>query len=583
MLYNSLVNVYEQLAATSKRLEKTSILSEFLAGIPDVDIDSVVLLLQGLVFPVWDERRLGLADKLVVRAINIATGKSAGFIEQLWKELGDLGDVAAACIERKSQATLFAQDLLLAKVFANMQQVASFTGDGTVDRKLALLAELLTSATGVQAKYIVRTALGDLRIGLGDGTFRDAIVWACFSQQAGISYNSAENDLQIDDAQRKNYNRYLELVQSAYDKTTDFSLVLSAARKGEDALRKMNITPGKPLKVMLYQKAGTVAEAFDVVGRPASVEYKYDGFRLQIHKTNNSILLFTRRLENVTVQFPDVVAAVKEGVTASAAIIEAEVVGYDLATGKYLPFQNISMRIQRKHDIQDTASKYPVHVILFDLIAVDGRDCTLLPYNDRIELLGQVCKQGKTFYLAKRVITSDEKEAVDFYQQSLLNGNEGVMMKNLSSPYQPGSRVGFGVKVKSVMDAVDVVIVEAEWGEGKRSSWLSSFVIACKNGDSYCSLGRVGTGFKEKAEEGTTFAEMTSLLMPHILSKNGREVVCKPGVVIEVSYEEIQQSPSYSSGYALRFPRFVRLRPDKQDITTLEEIRKLYAGQRGRK
>ncbi|MBI4016596.1 MAG: ATP-dependent DNA ligase [Candidatus Aenigmarchaeota archaeon] len=584
MLYQTLVDIYEKLNATSKRLEKTSILSAFLKNLQDNDVEQVILLLQGIVFPIWDERRLGIADKLVIHAINIATGKSPEFIEQKWKELGDIGDVSANCVQKKTQATLFSNELTLSKVFTNMQQLVSFTGEGTVDKKTALVAELLTNATSSQAKYIARTALGDLRIGLGDGTLRDSIVWACFSQQIGLVYNQAENDVKLDEEQRKKYNEYTNLVQSAYDKTTDFSLVLEKARKGEEALKKITITPGLPLNVMLYQKAQNIADAFATVGQPASIEYKYDGFRLQIHKIKEKILLFTRRLENVTSQFPDISKEAKLAINATNAILEAEIVGYDISSGKYLPFQNISMRIQRKHDIESTAAKYPVHIILFDLLYLDGRDCTVLHYHDRTELLAGICAQSKTFYLAQKIITSDEKEAAEFYNKSLLNGNEGVMMKNLSSPYQPGSRVGYGVKVKSVMDALDVVIVGAEWGEGKRSKWLSSFVIACKNKDEYPAIGRVGTGFKEKAEEGTAFAEMTELLKPHIKPQEGREVQIKPAIVIEVHYEEIQQSPSTAAGYALRFPRFVRLRPDRrpEDASTLAEIQKLFTQQRGR-
>ena len=581
MRYQELVDVYEKLSMTTKRLAKTSILAEFLKRLQDNEIEQVILLLQGLVFPIWDERRLGVADKLVLRAINLATGKTPEFVEAKWKELGDLGDAAAECIKKKTQSTLFSQELMSAKVFDNLQQTAEFTGDGTVDKKISLISELLTNATAQQAKYIIRTALGDLRIGLGDGTMRDAILWACFSEKIGISYTADENELKLDEAQREQYNSYTALLQSAYDKTTDFAAVLQAAGKGEGTLKKIAIKAGQPLNVMLYQKAKDIKEAFETVGKPASVEYKYDGFRLQIHKTKDKILLFTRRLENVTSQFPDIIPLVKDFLSAEL-IVEAEVVGYDFATGKYLPFQNISMRIQRKHDIADTAVKYPVHVILFDLLYVDGRDCTVLPYKDRIEILNNACKQSKTFYMAKKITTSDEKEATEFYKQSLLQGNEGIMLKNLSSPYKPGSRVGNGVKVKSVMDALDVMIVGAEWGEGKRSSWLSSFVIAVKNNDEFVTIGRVGTGFKEKAEEGTTFEEMTQMLMPHIISQEGKEAIIKPTVVIEVKYEEIQQSSSYSSGYALRFPRFVRLRPDRKDASSIEEVKKLFAGQRGR-
>lgn len=584
MLYSDLVNIYHQLEKTPKRLEKTKILSDFLITLPEQDIQSVVLLLQGFAFPIWDDRKLGLADKLTLKAITKATGKTTEHATNLWKELGDLGATAEQCTTTKSQATLFSQPLTITKVHTNLQKIAALTGDGATDQKTAHLAELLTSATPQEAKYITRTALGDLRIGLGEGTLRDAITWSCFGAAIGIRYNPEDNDLQLDDEQRITYQTYTCLIQSAYDKTTDFATVLATARNGEDALKELKIKPGQPLNVMLYQKAESIPDAFERVGKPASIEYKYDGFHILIHKKQNSITLFTRRLENVTVQFPDVVKQAQQAITANTAILEAEIVGYDPSKGIYLPFQLISARIQRKYDIENTAIKYPVHTVLFDLIYLEDKDCTPLPYKDRQQLLTNSFTTNKSFYKAKSIVTCDEEQAGIFYKEALTNGVEGIMAKNLDSKYMPGSRVGFGVKIKTVMEPVDAVVVGAEWGEGKRNNWLSSFTIACKHHDEYLTIGNVGTGLKEKKEEGTTFADMTELLQPHITATKGKEVIIKPNMIIEVHYEEIQQSPSTTSGYALRFPRFIRLRPDKrkEDITTLDEIKQRYQKQRGR-
>ncbi len=580
MLYQELVQVYAALAATTKRLEKTHLLATFLKNLKNQDENPVLLLLQGIVFPLWDERKLGIADKLVLRAVHLATGKPTEHIEQLWKQYGDLGDTAATCIASKTQVTLFSLPLTIEKVFTNLQQIATFIGEGTVDKKIALVSELLANATPEQSKYLIRTTLGDLRIGLGEGTLRDAIIWACFHTTIGITYDASQNDLVLTPEQRKTYNTFVDLVQGAYDRTTDLTLVFQTARTGEEALKKITIKPGNPLNVMLYQKAKNISEAFTIVGTPASIEYKYDGFRIQIHKTNNTLKLFTRRLEDVTRQFPDIIKSLQTTPPVDF-IIEAEVVGYDTTQQKYLPFQNISIRIQRKHNIEETAQQYPVHTILFDILYLDGRDCTSLPYKDRIDLLTTFLKPTPTLYLATRLISSQEQEVFTFYQQSLAQGNEGVMMKNLSSPYQPGSRVGFGVKVKAVMDAFDAVIIGAEWGEGKRSAWLASFVIACIHNNEFLTIGRVGTGLKEKAEEGTTFAQLTELLKPHIQEQKGKDVSIRPAIVIEVNYEEIQQSPSYTSRYALRFPRFIRLRLDKKptDANTLTDLQRLYSQQ----
>jgi DNA ligase-1 len=585
MKYSVLVGVYERLEATSKRLEKTFILSEFLKSADD--LDKVVLLVQGRVFPNWDTRELGMASQLLLKSLALASGSPANKIESLWKSSGDLGTVASELTKKKSQSTLFSQSLSVQKVFDNLRKLAELEGAGTVDRKVQLVAELLTSASPAEAKYIIRTILGELRVGLGDGTIRDAIVWAFFGSKAKVNYNQSSKEFVISDEDRITYDKYTGIVQEAFDVANDFAEVVRIAKeKGELGLQNMSLLPGKPAKVMLYQKAKDIADAFSVVGRPAALEQKYDGFRLQIHRSKDKIKLFTRRLEDVTPQFPDVMKRISQHVKSSDFIIDAEVVGIDLKTKKYLPFQNISQRIKRKYDIEEIAQKFPVQVNVFDVLYCDGESFLKVPFIERRNKLKQIVSESSDLRLAEQLVTDDDRVAEKFYRASLDAGNEGVMMKNLQGIYKPGSRVGYGVKVKPTMDTLEVVIVGAEWGEGKRGKWLSSFVIAVRDPETntFVEIGKVGTGIKEKVEEGVSFEQLTQMLLPLIVEEKGREVVVRPEIVIEVDYEEIQVSPTYSSGFALRFPRLVKLRDDRsaQDINTVDDVKALAGSQRGR-
>ena len=587
MDYSDLVDVYEKLEKTTKRLEKTHILAEFLKTVRTDSLPYVVLLLQGNVYPAVEEKKIGVAAKLVLKAIASASGIPHDKVEHHWAKSGDLGETAAELMGKKKQSTLFKTDITVKKVMENLRKLATLEGEGTVSRKVDLISELLTSATSKEAKFIVRTMLEELRVGVADGTLRDAIVWAYFGKEIGFTYNQKENDFDVKD--RIKYNEYSDAVQRAYDMVSDFSEVIVAAKeKGLLGLAKSSLKVGAPIKVMLYTKAEDFKEAFEALGKPAQCEFKFDGFRIQAHKKDGKITLFTRRLENVTKQFPDVVKFVEEFVKAKEFIIDSEAVGYDSKTKKYVAFQIISQRIKRKYDIEEIAKKFPVELDVFDVVEYEGENCMNKPFRERRKILEKMVPKEVPFKLklAEAIVTSSEKEAEEFYQRSLQAGNEGVMVKSLDAPYQPGRRVGGGVKIKPVMETLDVVIVGAEKGEGKRAGWLSSFIIACRDEDSdeLVEIGRVSTGFKEKSEEGTSFDDMTKLLESLIVDKKGKIVKVRPKIIIEVAYEEIQKSPEYSSGYALRFPRLVRLREDRgpDDASTLREVDVLYSKQRGR-
>jgi len=581
MKYYVLAEIFEQLSSTNSRLEKTAILAAFLKDIPPDLVDQILLLLQGRVFPEWDGRTVGLAGKLVLKAISRATGYSEKEVQNAFSKYGDIGEVAENLIAHKKQQTLFSSDLKLKEVFSTLQKLAAQEGIGSQDVKLAELSKLLTSAKAIEAKFIVRTVLEDLRVGIAIGTLRDGITFAFFSK--GVIYDKEKNALDYTLREDVNLESIKKQVKRALDLTADVSIVVRQLME-ERPLDEITLRIGTPFKVMLARKERSFSDAFARSGLPVRLEYKYDGFRLQIHKKGSQIKLFTRRLEEVTKQFPDVVAAVKKNVNSLSCILDSEAVGYDPNSGKYQAFQHISKRIRRKYDIKQLAKEIPVEVNVFDILRAGETILLDEPLPKRLEYLKKmVVNKEKELVMAKGIEINSEEEAERFYQESLNAGNEGIMIKSLQGLYEPGGRVSAWIKMKPIMDELDLVIVRAEWGSGKRSAWMTSFTLACRTEDgSFLEIGKVGTGLKEEeSKEAVSFPQLTKLLKPLIIGQKGKEVRVQAQVVIMIAYEEIQRSPSYSSGYALRFPRVLALRPDRspEDIASIDDVQDLYESQ----
>ncbi len=570
MLYSKLCETYEELEKNHSRLKKTEILAKFLKEIKNEKNKEIIYLIQGKAFPDYSEKEFGISDQLCIKAMEKASGISKKEIIQKWKKIGDLGLVAEQVMSKKKQNTLFTNKLTTEKVLDNLKKLPELIGKGTVDKKMSLVSELLTSASGIEAKYIIRTLLNDLRIGVASGTIRDAITWACFG-------NPEEDESNKEELKKANL-----AVQESYDKANDFALVFNKALKSIDTLHETELTPGHPLKTMLALKAESIEDGFERVGKPAAFEYKYDGFRMLINKDETgNIKIFTRRLDEVTKQFQDVVKYIKEHINAKSFILDSEAVGYDPKTKKYKAFQDISQRIRRKYDIEKLEKELPVEVNVFDILYYNGKSMLQEPFEKRTELIRKIIHHHPyKIRTAEQIITSDEKEAEQFYKQALKNGQEGVMIKNLTAGYKPGARVGFMLKLKPTENEFDLVITGAEYGTGKRGGILSSYTLSCfdEEKDKYVEIGKASTGLKEKEELGLSFTELTNLLKPLIISSHGREVKVKPKIIVTIVYQNIQASPTYESGFALRFPRVNRLRPDRSihDIATLDEIKKEY-------
>ncbi|MCK5176401.1 MAG: ATP-dependent DNA ligase, partial [Candidatus Aenigmarchaeota archaeon] len=354
----------------------------------------------------------------------------------------------------------------------------------------------------------------------------------------------------------------------------------TSQKEGEHGLDKLKMRLFCPIKVMLAQKAKSFEAALEGVGTPAAIEYKYDGIRMQIHKQDDKIQIYTRMLENVTKQFPELAETIMTNVKCDNCVIEGETVGIDRHTGKYIPFQYISRRIKRKYDIDKLVKEIPVVMHIFDITYFEGKSCLNTPFCQRRKIIEKIITPDKCIVLANQITTSSVDEAKSFYNKALEDKQEGVMIKNQNALYVPGSRVGTMLKLKPILDTLDLAIVGAEYGEGKRKGYLSSFLLACRNeqtGD-FLVVGKLGTGLKEKEEQGTTFKEISDLIKDDIMTQTNRSVLVSPKIVVEVAFDEIQKSTNYNSGFALRFPRFICLRPDRSinDINTLSDLKKIF-------
>ena len=569
MLYQELAELYKQIESTTKRLEKAEILAKFLKKLSDEDKD-VMYLLIGKIYPEGNEKEIGISTQIALKAISKSTGASDSKVLEMWKKIGDLGKVVEELSKQKKQTTLkFVGKLTIQKVLENLRKLPELEGKGTVSLKLSLITELLSSASQLEAKYLTRTLIGDLRIGIKSSTIREALASAFFPGDA-----------------RKQAS---EKIQNAYDKLSDLAIIFELSKKGIEQLEKVSLKTDKPIKVMLAQKALSIEDGFEKCGEYLAAEYKYDGFRMLINKKDDLVALYTRRLENVTKQFPDIVEVVEKNIKAKSCIIDSEIIGYNPKTKRYMPFQAISQRIRRKYEIERLVKELPVEVKAFDIVLFNDEDLINSPFKQRSELLKKIIKSEKyKITTADQLITNNVSKVREFYKKAIKNNQEGLILKNLNASYKPGSRVGYMLKLKEELRDFDLVITGAEYGAGKRAGWFSSFILSCMGDkkDEYLEIGKVGTGINEKEEEGKiTFKELTKQLKPLIIDEKGTTVQVKPKIIVAVTYQEIQKSTNYSSGYALRFPRVNVLRPDKplSEITDIKDVEDAYGEQKNKK
>ena len=551
MKYQELVNVYEALGATTKRLEKTDILADFLIKVEEEDLEKITLMALGSVFPSWSEEEQGIGDKLVMKAVGDAVGVSVDVVEDAIRDEGDIGAAAEKLYAKKAQMTFFSQPLTVKFVYNQLRKLATISGSRSTARKISNILELLSSASGKEAKYICRTILEELRIGVGEGIIRDAI-----SQAFGVDKAVAER---------------------AHMLTNDLGLVAKVAKlEGEEGLKKLTLIPGRPVKPMLAQLSEGIDISIEEMGC-ALCETKYDGFRTQFHKNGDEITLFTRRLENVTHAFPDAVDFIRRGFPDEDFIAEGEIVGF--RDNKPLPFQTVLQRVRRKYDIHDAMKNVPIKIFLYDLLYFN-EPVVDEPIIKRREILENAVDTSiDELNLSDIVKVGPENidDAVELFNKSIAGGHEGIMIKNCSEPYIPGIRGKKMLKFKAEPETLDAVIVGGTKGIGKRGEFIGSYEIALR--DEYGDLQtitKIGSGFSDD-----DLANLTKQMQEIILSEKGTHITVQPKIVLEIKYSEIVKSPEYPAGYSLRFPIVKGIRTDKgvEDIDTIERLESMYEGQ----
>jgi DNA ligase-1 len=567
MLYATLAEAFEKLEQTASYLEKNSIITELLKNTAVGEIEKVVLLLLGRPWPAYVSKETGVGLQQLKKAIAKASGYPPSEVERLMREVGDLGEVARRLMMKKKQVTLFAEKLTVEKVFDKIKQLPDITGEGSVDRKIDSISELLTSSQPLEAKFIVRTVLGDLRIGVAEGRLRDAIASAF-----GVSP---------------------EKVEHAYMLTTDYSLVAKAvAESGERGLQKLGVSVGHPVNPMLAQRAEDIAEILERMGGKAAFELKLDGIRVQVHKDGEEIALFTRRMENYTHMFPDIINPLRKALRPTRVVVDGELVAIDKKTGKPMPFQEVLKR-RRKYDIGEVAEQIPVEIHFFDVLLADGKTMLDEPYLKRRAMLERIVEEieGKVRVVEQKIL-SDPAEIQKFCDYAIKLGHEGLLAKDLNSNYRAGRREFVWLKLKPTLETLDLVVVGAHHGKGKRAGFFGSYILAARDEESerFKTVTRCGSGFTDDdLKELTEMFKKIQLRRPH--EDVDIEIECDsyfpPQVVFEVAYEEIQVSPEekHTSGLGLRFPRYVRVREDRrpEEITTVGEIQELFELQERRK
>ncbi|MCK5397183.1 MAG: ATP-dependent DNA ligase [Thermoplasmata archaeon] len=600
MEYLKLAEAFEKIEAISKRLEMTEILVELFNEAKILDpklFDKVVYLTQGKLFEIKPEEsedeseykeyigaiEIGIAEKLALKAIYEATRVDESKIKNWWIESGDLGSVAFQAVSMKKQTSLFTEKLDIHKVFINLLQLSVTTGPGSQDQKMKILAKLFHDSSPIEAKYIARTLNGKMRLGLADMTIIDAL------------------------AQTFGKKEDREKVEWAYNTCSNLGKVANVLRRnGIEGLNSIKVTPRTPLKAMLCERLPSIPDIIEKLDGKCAFEYKYDGLRIQAHifpqgfQNEPEVYLFTRQLENVTSQFPDIVEMLKPTFSGIDCIIEGECVPVDINTGEMLPFQVVSRRRGRKHELGSAVDEFPVMLFLFDCLYLDGQDYTQTPYTNRRKMLESCISESERVKLADVLITDDSEKADEYFQNVIGKGGEGIIAKSLAddSFYRAGSRGWNWIKFKrdyktEMADTVDLVIVGAFSGKGKRAGNYGALLMATYNADEgvFETVTKLGSGFDDEM-----LAALPELLDEHKIDKPHKLVNSKmkadywfePAIVLEVRGAEITLSPIHTCainlakenyGLAIRFPRYMGiLRQDKgpEDATTTDEMLALY-------
>lgn len=578
MDFKTLAEAFEKLEKISGRLEMTDILADLFKKSNKNEIDKLIYLLQGQVAPPFEGVEIGLGQKFVEQGISRATGHNLKSIEKKYKDKGDLGLVAEEFMKDKRQRSLHVKKMNVTYVYERFHKIATVSGKGSQEMKIKILTELFNNSSPVEAKYVARIPLSMLRLGIGDPTILDA--------------------LSVKEVGDKGLRETLE---EGYNVSSDLGAVARTFfEKGIKGMKKFEVKVGTPLLPALCERLPNAEDIIKKIGK-CSVEAKYDGIRLQIHKDGDNVKIFSRRLEKMTHMFPDVIKSIKKLGTKNV-ILDTEALTYNEKTGEFYPFQ-LTVQRKRKYGIEKMKKEYPLKVFAFDILYKDGKDLTKLPYGKRRGILEKVMpKQDKVLDIAERIVTDDPKKLDKYFDEAISRGLEGIIAKDLKAPYTVGARKFAWIKLKrsykgELSDTVDVVAVGYYKGAGLRAKFGFGGLLTCvydKKDDEFKTIAKVGSGFTEKH-----MVEMRKLLEKIKVSNKPARVdsLLKPDIwvspkyVVTVRADEITESPMHTAGkknkkdtgYALRFPRmtgWIRFDRKPEDATTVSEIEKMFKEQR---
>ncbi|HEX4835600.1 MAG TPA: ATP-dependent DNA ligase [bacterium] len=573
--YRVVADAYARLEKIAGRLEMIAALADLFRQTPLDLLPKVVYLSQGKIAPDYAGVEIGLAEKLAARSVADATGTTVEKVLATLRRTGDLGTTTEQLLTGRTRATRSALDV--AEAFAELEKIAGASGKGAQSQKIAVLAGFIRRATPGEAKYLVRTATGKLRLGVGDATILDAL--------AEVYAHGRANRIPL---------------ERAYNVCSDLGLVARAvAEGGLGAAERIEVRPGHPVRPMLAQRLATSAEILEKLGGTCAAEYKYDGERVQVHRQDDSFVLFSRRLERITDQFPDAVELLRSGLAPRTAILEAEIVAIDPEAGELRPFQDLMHR-RRKHGVADATRQVPVGLFCFDLLHAGDRDLTRLPYPQRRQALADAITPSDRLRLTSSKIVGTPPELDAYFEEAITDGCEGLMCKSVGSEsvYQAGARGWLWIKYKreyrtELQDTLDLVAVGAFHGRGRRRGAFGALLMAAydETGDVFPTFCKVGAGFTDD-DLATLRTRLEPRQVPdrpaRVDSRIAPDVWLEPGLVLEIVGAEITLSPVHTvawgqvredAGLALRFPRFTgRYRDDKspEDATTVKEIRDIY-------
>ena len=578
MKFSVLSDSLEKMEKTSKRLELTGILVELLKKTPNEIIAKVIYLIQGKLKPNFEGVELGIAEKLVIRAISKSAGVTIKKIEDDYNDGGDLGITVSNILKQKTQTTFSAETITLERVYETLLKISTLQGKGSQDMKIKYISSLLNDATPEESKFILKILLGTMRLGVAENTVMDALAIA-FT-------NSKENR---------------ELVENAYNVSSDLGKVSEVlAQDGLDGLLKFNVSLFSPIRPMLADRVKSEEEAVKRIENEFAAEYKLDGERVQIHIQDDKVILFSRSLENITNYYPDIVEKISDTINADDGIFEAEIVAINANTGNFLPFQELMHR-RRKHKLDQAITNYPITVNFFDILYHNGKELLNHSYNERRKNLEDVIKENEFAKLIPMSIVNNTTDISDVLENSINSGCEGLMLKVLNANYRAGSRGSNWLKLKreyqnELGDSLDLVVVGAFFGRGRRTGKYGTLLLSTydSENDSFPTICKVGTGFTDENLDQLFQILSNKVILkknPRVESSIESDIWFEPELVLEVVASEITLSPIHKTGlnlirkdtgFALRFPKFTgKIRTEKlaEDASRPEEVSALYKNQ----